>query len=307
MDEQVVVKTETEAAVVIHGAGGHAAGEAVVDGIGRAAAGDFFAQRLPVRSGAATENLRGPGGDDGLAVAGIAPLQGAVKEDQAGQMPAAGDELEGGGIEREGPGGPSGSETGAFQTEIFLYRIRSGAPMKLFTATFFTVILVSLHAVVAQDASAVPIPDNNSNAAPTPSPLFPTTNPPPVVSKPHYDGGASDTERRPAGRNAPAVKQAKPPEPEVSIQDNIKYREAKTKALHDDKIQAALAAVDAAKTDPDKRAAWKQYYTLLAARILKIDGSIKKLVAARLAVSLKLLDQSKVRPEEYAEQVSASQ
>ena len=88
--------------------------------------------------------------------------------------------------------------------------------------------------------------------------------------------------------------------------DNIKYREAKTKALHDEKLQDLIATADAAKTDPEKRAALKQYYTLLAEKILKIDGSIKKLVATRLKESLNQLDQRKVRPEDYPQEASAS-
>jgi hypothetical protein len=175
--------------------------------------------------------------------------------------------------------------------------------MKLFTAIFFTASLVSLHALVAQDATSVPIPDNSGTAAPTPSPLFPNGTPPPVVGKPHRAGGENNN-GGPSFLNPTAKKQ---PLTNEDVDANIKYRKAETIALHDEKIQQARADVDAAKIDPDKRAAWKQYYTLLSQKILKIDGSIKKLVAERLKESLKQLDQRKVRPEEYPEQASAAQ
>ena len=102
------------------------------------------------------------------------------------------------------------------------------------------------------------------------------------------------------------MKKSKTAESIESIADNIKYREAKTKALRDEKVAQAQADVDAAKTEPEKLAALKRYYTLLAAKILKIDGSIKKLVDARMKDSLKQLDQSKVRPEEYPQQASTA-
>jgi hypothetical protein len=183
--------------------------------------------------------------------------------------------------------------------------------MKLFTATFFTASLISLHALVAQDAATVPVPDTAPpappvqlapEATPAPATLFPNETPPPIVDKPaHNNGGDSD---RGTAQNPPA-KRNTTEENKENVSNNIAYRKAKTKALRDEKVQQALADVAAAKTDQDKRAALKRYYTLLADRILKIDGSIKKLVASRLKDSLKELDQSKVRPEEYQQQASA--
>ena len=177
--------------------------------------------------------------------------------------------------------------------------------MKLFTAIFFTASLISLRALVAQDASAVPVPDSSQSAPTlqqTPAPLFPSENPPPIVDKPPRSSGTN----RGAATQNPPVKMNKTAESIQSIADNIAYRKAKTKALRDENVAQALADSDAAKTDQDKRAALKRYYTLLAAKILKIDGSIKKLVDTRLKDSLKQLDQSRVRPEEYPQQAAAS-
>ena len=158
--------------------------------------------------------------------------------------------------------------------------------MKLFTATFLTASLISLRALVAQEAGAVPVPGQHPRSirsilpAGTPPPLFPGDNPPPIVNRPPRSGGSGGDHG--AATVNPPVRTNKPAESTVSVADNIAYRKAKTMALHDEKVQEALADVNAARNDPDKRAALKRYYTLLAEKILKIDGSIKKLVATRL-------------------------
>ena len=187
--------------------------------------------------------------------------------------------------------------------EIFLYRIRIDRRMKFFTATFFTTLLLSLSTVMAQDASVVPIPDKvpsepQSLASPSPAPfsLMPDNMPPPVEKPSHRGTATSDT--RPA---APIVKKNKTEENTDNIADRIKFREAKTKAIKDEKVIDLEAQAEAAKTDPEKRAILRQYYTVLYAKILKIDGSIKKLVAERLKQSLNSLDQSRVRPKGYEE------
>ena len=179
--------------------------------------------------------------------------------------------------------------------------------MKLFTATFFAVILLTLRAAVAQDPNMVPIPDNSATPppGPPPVPLFPNENPPPVVNRPPHGSGGRDLGGISSSQPV-AKKKLTTAENEQDIADRVKFREAKTKALRDPQVQAELANIQAAKNDVDQRAAWKRYYTLLYAKILKIDGSLKKLVAERLKNSLKSLDQSKVRPEDYPQQASAA-
>jgi hypothetical protein len=177
--------------------------------------------------------------------------------------------------------------------------------MKLFTAIFFTASFISLRALVAQDAGTVPVPDNTPapSTEPAPPPLFPGDNPPPIVNRPPRGSGGADSG---AAAVNPPVSTSKTAVSAVSISDNIAYRKAKTQALRDDKVQQALADVDAAKNVPDKLAALKRYYTLLAEKILKIDGGIKKLVAARLKQSLLELNQSKVRPGESPQQQASA-
>lgn len=175
--------------------------------------------------------------------------------------------------------------------------------MKFLTALFFTFSLFSLCLLSAQDASVVPLPDSVPNepppstpkTQPTPPPLSLIPDMPAPVEKPRGSGGGSAAK---TSADNP-VKKNKTQANADEIADRIKFREAKTKALRDEKLQQQREIADAAKTDHEKRAALKQYYTMLYGRILKIDGSIKKLVSQRLQQSLKELDQSKVKPEEY--------
>ena len=199
--------------------------------------------------------------------------------------------------------------------------------MKPITAIFFTACLAaSLRPLTAQDTAGTvpvpaPIPSDTATPAPstqaTPPPLFPTDTPPPIVTKqPHSGSGGSgggsssggyyssggDSES--SSKNPPARAIGKGGTTQ-NIADNIAYRKAKTKALRDEKVQEALAEADSAKEDATKRAALKRYYTLLADRMLKIDGSIKKLIADRLKQSLLELNQNKVRPGDYPTEESA--
>lgn len=173
--------------------------------------------------------------------------------------------------------------------------------MKFLTATFFAALLLLPAALRAQDATVVPVPDKQAPdlmAQPTPAPLPDTLPlipeaPSPVEKKPARKSGAGEPET--AQPNP--VKKNKTEAASNDFAERIKFREAKTKALRDDKVQAEAALAQVAKTDEEKRAALKRYYTLLYAKILKIDGSLKKIVSERQAESLKLLDQKNVRPE----------
>lgn len=188
--------------------------------------------------------------------------------------------------------------------------------MKLFTATFLALLLASWNAaLLAQDASTVPLPDAQPNPAPagvapavvpgaqpSPTPLSLIPETPASTSRPHRSSSSAPAAAGPA---AP-VRKNKTEANTQDVADRVKFREAKTKALRDEKIQEQLSLAEAAKTEPEKRAALKRYYLLLYARILKIDGSIKKLVSQRQEQSLKQLDQSNVRPEEYQEHSAAT-
>jgi hypothetical protein len=80
--------------------------------------------------------------------------------------------------------------------------------------------------------------------------------------------------------------------------ERIHFREARIKAERDPKVQAEWDRANKAKTDLEKREALKSYYTLLYARILKIDSSVKKTADLRSAASLHRLEQTRIDPTE---------
>ena len=62
------------------------------------------------------------------------------------------------------------------------------------------------------------------------------------------------------------------------LQARIRYREAKTKALQTPGIQQEWDRANAAKTDPEKRQALKNYYKMFYDRMVKIDPTLKQRV-----------------------------
>jgi hypothetical protein len=86
----------------------------------------------------------------------------------------------------------------------------------------------------------------------------------------------------PPAKPAPAEPKKKSSTEQESddLQARIRYREVKTKALRDPKIQQEWDRAEAAKTDPEKREYLKSYYKLLCDRMVKIDSSVKPRVDA---------------------------
>jgi hypothetical protein len=182
--------------------------------------------------------------------------------------------------------------------------------MKLYaTISFSALLLLSPPALRAQDANSVPLPDTHNTGPgsppqPGPTPLSLIPNTPEPVEKPSHRASSGTAEN---DANAPSlIKKNKTQANTDDVADRIKFRMAKTKALEDEKIQALWADTEATKGDEEKRKALKNYYIALYAKILKIDGSIKKLVSQRLQDCLKQLEQRKVRPEEYPQEASAA-
>jgi hypothetical protein len=169
--------------------------------------------------------------------------------------------------------------------------------MKIFKAIFLATFLLPLCKLAAQDANSVPVPDKlfldtpaQPSPAPAPDSLSLIPDAPPPNDKPPRRSGSGSGALNPIRKN----------KTDAGAQDfaeRIKFREAKTKALRDEQIQQELSNADAARKDQEKREALKRYYKLLYAKILKIDGSLKKIVAQRQEQSLKQLDQNNVRTE----------
>ena len=61
---------------------------------------------------------------------------------------------------------------------------------------------------------------------------------------------------------------------------------------------AAWDAAEKAKTDLEKREALKRYYTLLNARIRKLDGSLSKVAIERETTATRRLGQTRIDPTE---------
>ena len=81
---------------------------------------------------------------------------------------------------------------------------------------------------------------------------------------------------KPKSKSAPPPKKKSSTEQESDdLQSRIRYREAKTKAMQDPKVQLEWDRAQTAKTDPEKRDALKGYYRLLCDRMVRIDSSVK--------------------------------
>ena len=68
------------------------------------------------------------------------------------------------------------------------------------------------------------------------------------------------------------------------LQARIRYRDARTSAAQDAKVQAEWDRSRVAKTNPDKRDALASYYNALYARMLKIDPTLKERVVQEQAM-----------------------
>jgi hypothetical protein len=75
------------------------------------------------------------------------------------------------------------------------------------------------------------------------------------------------------------------------VAERIRLREIETRALADRAVIAEWDRSVAAKTFPEKREALKQYYTLLYARMVKLDPALKVQIDKRADVALKRLVQ----------------
>ena len=111
----------------------------------------------------------------------------------------------------------------------------------------------------------------------------------PQAAPPASDLPGEPLELIPEGPKGTARPKAQPSEPKKKssteqasddLQARIRYREARTRALEDPKLQQEWDRAQAAKTEPDKRRALKSYYNLLCDRMVKIDSTVKLRVEA---------------------------
>ena len=156
------------------------------------------------------------------------------------------------------------------------------------TPALFAALLVSMSALSAQDA---PKPQLRGSL---PSPIAPPAEKPAETLPLIPD--TPDATEKPKGS---AIKQPKPDKTSAAEDElgaRLRLREIKTKALEDAKIQSEWDRAHAAKTDFDKREAMKSYYTLLYARMEKLDGSLQKRITELKTEAIKRLTQHNIDP-----------
>lgn len=98
----------------------------------------------------------------------------------------------------------------------------------------------------------------------------------------------------------PAMKQSKTLETEEDLKGRIRFREVRTLALKDPAVQDDWTRAQAAKTDPQKRVAMREYYTHLFARMLKIDGTLAKRIDTHKALAFARMAQAPVKEQATA-------
>jgi len=82
------------------------------------------------------------------------------------------------------------------------------------------------------------------------------------------------------------------------LQQRVKFRQAKTRALYDPAVQAEWERASAARTDFEKREALKAYYRALFNRMRRIDSSLKPRIAETEQRALHRLTQTRIDPTE---------
>lgn len=110
----------------------------------------------------------------------------------------------------------------------------------------------------------------------------------------------------PLEKSSPAAKEKKEKEKKSAtaaaddaLRDRIKLRVAKTKAQSDPELQALWDSQFKARTDYEQREILTKYYTLLWARIAKLDKTIKKEEIESLKNRyLSSYDQTRIAPTE---------
>jgi hypothetical protein len=145
-----------------------------------------------------------------------------------------------------------------------------------------------------------------------PSPLAPPAEPEPTpesvdviplipddlepASKPDSGPAVTDT-----GRVITELKKSKPSQAEGELSERIRLRDAKTRALRDTQVQAEWKRAQNARTPYERREAMKSFYTLLYAKMERIDGSLKKRVAVLRDTSIRKFKQRNIDPTDPIE------
>ena len=161
--------------------------------------------------------------------------------------------------------------------------------MKILSASILAILLASaapLHMTAAEPESSFGLtpskPDTILPEGQGGLPLIPDALPPLDEKK---------------GKQAPAEKKSATSAAEDALRDAIKLRVAKTKAQSDPELQALWDTNYKAKTDWEQREIFNKYYTLLCAKIAKIDSTINpETIESIRGHYLGSYDQSRIAP-----------
>ena len=84
-----------------------------------------------------------------------------------------------------------------------------------------------------------------------------------------------------------------------ALQNRIKFFETRLKAHDDPAIQAEWTRAQTVRTYPEKRLAMFNYYTLLYARMEKMEPDLKEMIQNRQKLDFARLKQSLIKPSEW--------
>ena len=140
------------------------------------------------------------------------------------------------------------------------------------TPALFTISLVAVSVLSAQE----PAPAKPQMRSTLPSPVAPPPAPANETLPLIPETPDNNEKAKGGGAISESGKKDKTSAAEDDLTARVRLREIKTQALKDAKIQAEWDRAHAAKTDFEKRDAMKNFYTLLYARMAKLDGSLQK-------------------------------
>ena len=93
----------------------------------------------------------------------------------------------------------------------------------------------------------------------------------------------------------------------ATIEERVKFRKARTKALADAKVMEAASRVEAATTDPEKRAALEAYYGALFAKVRQLDPTLEPILVAAQEQVARRLDPVTAREQDIKERAEKKQ
>jgi type IV secretory pathway VirB10-like protein len=182
--------------------------------------------------------------------------------------------------------------------------------MTRFTA-LFTAAMLGAASLSAQEKPPVtppttePVPETPAEKpgehvlelAPTPpAPLLPPPTPAPEAMPLIPEIPQAPDKPVESGAEVKKEKKDKTQAAADDLLEKIRFRQARTKALKDPKIQAEWDLAQNAKTDFEKREALENFYKRFYGKVLAIDPSLKKLVTTSQNRAVARLKQTRIDP-----------